>query len=129
MKICDILGDFSRSRASPDLSILEYTHGLGYFWFIFYWAPYIYTVEFLGEIINSHMPEKLFTLEYQNFQCRILREKYIQILFPGNGTILDVIPQNVPYCQWNDGEAPLEIRIRVILKSMLVVIKIMKKCG
>jgi hypothetical protein len=57
------------------------------------------------------------------------REVYLQIMFPDNNDISDVIPRDVPGCQWNDAEAPQGLRLRVILKSMLAVNKIMQKLG
>jgi hypothetical protein len=46
-------------------------------------------------------------------------ERCLQITFPENGAISDVIPRDVPGCQWNDVEAPWGLRIRVNLKFML----------
>jgi hypothetical protein len=53
-------------------------------------------------------------------ECHILREKYFQIPFLENDTILDFIPQHVPGGKWNYVEAPHGIRCRTYLKSMLI---------
>jgi hypothetical protein len=87
--------------------------------------PYFPFVESPGEMLTTRCL-KLVHCQGSELTMSYPRERCLQIPFPQTMCHLDVIPQDVLGCQWNDVKAPQGIRLRVNLKSMLALRKIMQ---